>query len=86
MKQRSSGWLLGLSAALGRHLLMQHLTDCKSLTVHLCRHLCPSPSIYIATGAVIVEQQGRQATGVSAHERGVEAVGFAWDFCVQEPV
>lgn len=63
MEQRSSGWLLGLSAALGHHLLMQHLTDCKSLTVHLCRHLCPSPSIYIATGAVIVEQQDVRRLG-----------------------
>lgn len=45
---------VGFFAAVGRHLLMQHLTDDKSLNVHLCRHLCPSPSIYIITSAVIL--------------------------------
>lgn len=45
------------------------------ITIYLYRYRCCN-----------CRAAGRQAAGVSAHEHGVEAVGFAWDFCVQEPV
>lgn len=44
----------GFFAAVGHHPLVQHLMDDKSLIIHLCHYLCPSPSIYIVTGAVIL--------------------------------
>lgn len=36
----------GFFAAVGHHLLMQHLTDHKSLTLCLCRHLCITTYLY----------------------------------------
>lgn len=41
-----SGMAVGFFAAAGHHLLMQHLTDHKSLTLHLCRHLCITTYLY----------------------------------------
>lgn len=44
--QSCLAWLVGFFSALGHHLLLQHLTEHKSLTLHLCRHLCITTYLY----------------------------------------